>query len=256
MSEINNQKATVSAANNSDVNFNYVSTVQNKGQKHLKQHRQNLPFSVVEAYKNIRTSLLSLIDKTDIKVLAFSSPDASEGKSTTSMNVAMAISQLNKKVLLLDTDSLHPTLNKIINRPNDKGCVDIISGAAALESVIINYAPYLDIITAGNRPSNSTELFDSAEFEKILAELKKQYDYIIVDTPPINLISDSLIIAKKCDALVLIVCSSVTKYNSLSKALSSIGILKINLLGTIINRVNLSSKKYYKYNYKSYKYYY
>lgn len=226
-------------------------TIQNK-------QRQNLPFSVIESYKNIRTNLLSLIDNTDIKVICFSSPNASEGKSTTSMNVAMSISQLNKKVLLVDTDSLHPTVHKMVNCSNEKGCIDVISGEATLKSATIHYTPYLDILTAGNRPANSTELFDSPEFEKLLEKSKKSYDYVIVDTPPVNLVSDSLIVAKKCDALVLILRSSSTKYNSYRKALSSIGILKINLLGTIINRVNLSSGRYYKYkyNYKSYRYYY
>ena len=213
---------------------------------------KKVPFAVVEAYKNLRVHLLSILEKTNGKVVAITSPNASEGKSTTSVNVAIILSQLNKKVLLLDADARRSTIHQKLKLENKLGCLDVMAGDAKLEDVINHYNPYLDIITSGSFSSGSAEYFCSESFDRMLAELKEIYDYIIVDTPPVNLVSDSLIISQKCDGIILIARTSFTSYATYKRAVSSIEQLNINLLGAILNGVGSRADKYYRYD--KYKY--
>lgn len=242
------------------------------GEKKVKPHKENkyyynkfyentrlvsgagpnkVPFAVVEAYKNIRIHLMSALKEMKGNTVAFSSPNASEGKSTTSVNIAITLSQLNKKVILVDSDVRRATVNKKLRIPNEKGCSDVLAGEVALEDAIISYNPYLDILTSGSIANNPSELFSSAAFDRLLSELREKYEYVIIDTPPVNLVSDSLAIAQKCDGLVLIARASVTTYAAFRSAVATAKQLNINLIGTVINGSGAARKKYrsyYKYS--------
>lgn len=212
------------------------------------------PFAIVESYKNLRTNLVSILAKKNANILAISSPNASEGKSTTSLNIAITLSQLNKRVVIVDTDSRKPSIHKKAKISNDKGCMDILLGSASIEEVKQEYNSYLDIITSGTRVKNPSELFSSIDFDNLLAKLSDRYDYVILDTPPINLVSDSLIIIQKSEAFVMIVRAGSTKYEAFEYAYDSLKVLGIELDGVVING---SSHKlgYYtrgKYNYYRY----
>lgn len=213
---------------------------------------RKVPFAVVEAYKHLRVQLLSLLAKTNSKVFAVTSPNASEGKSTTAVNIAIILSHTNKKVLILDADARRSTIHQKLKLENKLGALDVLTGSATIEQVINKYNPYLDIITSGSFASGSSELYSSMEFDRMLAELKENYDYIVVDTPPVNLVSDSLVISQKCDGVLLIARTSFTSYASFMHAVSSIEKLNINLLGAILNGVGSRSDKYY--HYDKYKY--
>lgn len=208
---------------------------------------KTIPYAIVEAYKSLRVQLTSILKKKNINVVAVSSPNASEGKSTTSVNIAIMLSQLNKKVVLVDTDARRASIHQKLKIDNDLGCLDVLSNNAELEQVIKNYNPYLDIITSGKSASNSSELFDSPEFDRMLSELKNKYDYVIVDTPPINLVSDALVVSQKCDGLLLIVRSTITTYEAFNQTKMSVDHLNINLLGVILNGVGANTGKYYRY---------
>ncbi len=214
-----------------------------------------VPFAVVEAYKNIRIHLISMLSEIDGKVLAISSPNAAEGKSTTAVNVAITLSQLNKKVILIDADFRRATVNKKLRIENEKGCSDVLSGEEKYEDVMINYNSHMDVLTSGSIAENPSEMFSSAAFDRLLSELREVYDYIIVDTPPVNLVSDTLAIAQKCDGLVLIARVAVTTYAEFRSALNTMKKLNIKVLGTIINGDGATKKKYrsyYKYGHYAY----
>ncbi len=212
------------------------------------------PFVVVEAYKNLRTNLISILAKTDGKILALTSPNAAEGKSTTALNIAITLSQLNKKVVILDTDSRKPSVHKKIRINNEKGCMDYLLGTHSLDQIAINYNPYLDVITSGSKVKNPSELFSDAKFIELLKELEERYDYVALDTPPINLVSDALIIAQKCDAVVMVVRANTTKYEAFEAAYDSLKVLDIELDGVIINASG-GKPAYYKSAYKTQKSY-
>lgn len=221
------------------------------------ESRNKVPFSVVEAYKSLRIHLVSLLDKNNSKVVVVSSANASEGKSTTSINLAVTLSQLNKNVVLIDADSRRATVHQKVKIENGKGCLDVINGDVPLKDAIVQYNQHMDIITAGSVFNNPTELFCSNAFERMVTELRNMYDYVIIDTPPINLVSDALVIAQKADGMVLVVRTGVTTYETFKNALMSVKRLDIKVFGSVLNGVGADTGKYLKYGlYGSYKKYY
>ncbi len=214
-----------------------------------------IPFSVVEAYKNIRVQLTDMLEKFNGKIIAISSPNASEGKSTTSLNIAITLSQLGKKVIILDADINRGTIHQKLKLPNDKGCMDILDGHVTYEQAVKHHSANFDVITCGKIANNSSELFDSVVFDNLLRTLKENYDYIVIDTPPVNLVSDALVIAKKSDGLIYVVRSMFTTYEAFKKAKFATDRLNVNTLGVIINAVDSNGGKYkYKYRYSKYGY--
>lgn len=210
------------------------------------ENQNKVPFSIVEAYKSLRVHLISLLENYNGKIIAISSPNASEGKTTTAINTAITFSQLNKKVIIVDTDSRRPSVHQKLKLTNDIGCLDIITDNVSLEDAVKHHNEYLDVLTVGSA-SNSAELFSSAGFDKLLLELRDKYDYIIVDTPPVNLVSDSLVVSQKCDGLLLVIRTGVTTYNTFNEALANIKKLGIKLFGTVMNGVGADSGKYKSY---------
>lgn len=229
------------------------STKKNTVEKVINPELNKTPFAIVESYKNLRTNLISIMSKADGKILAVSSPNAAEGKSTTALNIAITLSQLNKKVVILDTDSRKPSIHKKAKLNNEKGCMDVLLGSSKVEDVVVKYNNYLDIITSGAKVKNPSELFSDIAFDKLLEELEKHYDYIILDTPPINVVSDTLIIAQKSDALVMVIRAGVTKYEAFEYAYDSLKVLDIELDGVIIN--GSGGKGTYSYSRSKYNYY-
>ena len=225
-----------------------------KSSKLINLENQNkVPFSIVEAYKSLRVHLLSLLENYNGKIIAVSSPNASEGKTTTAINTAITFSQLNKKVIIVDTDSRRPSVHQKLKLTNDIGCLDIVTEKVTLADAVKHHNEYLDVLTVGSA-SNSSELFSSAGFDKLLLELRDKYDYIIVDTPPVNLVSDSLVVSQKCDGLLLVVRTGVTTYTTFNESLANIKKLGIKLFGTVMNGIGEEAGKYGKY--KGYKKYY
>lgn len=209
------------------------------------------PFSVIESYKGARMQLINALAEVGGNIATFSSPNASEGKSTTVANTAITLSQLNKKILLIDADSRRPTIHTKFKLENGFGLLDVLSGTADIDSVIHNYSPYLDVITSGSNYSNPSELCSSATFDEVLEKLSDKYDYVLIDTPPINIVSDALVIAQKTSGIVLVIRAGMTERQSLVKATNLIKSLAIKPLGIIVNGTNCRNNKY---GYSKYRY--
>ncbi len=215
--------------------------------------RQKITFSIIESYKNIRTNILSLMSKNDAKVIAISSPNASEGKSTTSLNIAITLSQLDKKVLIVDADTHRPSLHKKLKLENKVGLLDIILGNATVDEAINKHNHFLDVITCNTTTANSSELLNSEKFDDFLSDVKEKYDCIILDTPPVNPVADALVIAQKVDAIILVVRAAVTTHDAFKKALKSLDVLGVTVDGVVINGSDPRPKGYYKSKYRYYK---
>ena len=212
----------------------------------LPNEQSKVPFSVVESYKNVRTNIISVLSKTRKNVLAIASPNPSEGKSTTSINLAITLAQLNKKVVLIDSDSRRPSIHKKLKLENKLGCADILTNACTIEQSIIHYNDYLDIICCGSRVKNPSELFSSESFDDLIDNLRVSYDYVIIDTPPINPVSETLIIAQKCEALVMVIRLGSTSFEEFEKAYNSCRVLDIDVAGVIMNDSGSGKKFIYK----------
>ncbi|MBQ5810138.1 MAG: CpsD/CapB family tyrosine-protein kinase [Clostridia bacterium] len=219
---------------------------------------KSVPFAVVEAYKTIRTNLMFMLPQKGNKCIVFSSAMPSEGKSTSSVNVAIAFSQLGHKTLVIDCDLRKPSLHKKLRVSNTKGLSSVLVGFSDVSETVTNINPCLDVLTAGPTPPNPSELLGSDNLGSLLEILKQYYEYIIIDSPPINVVTDTLVIAPRTDGMVMVVKDHTTTHDQLKRAFSAIELAGIHLLGAIMNGSESNyKKKYYnnKKGYKSYGYY-
>lgn len=222
-----------------------------------KSSSYRLPFAVVEAYKTIRTNLQFVMAGSSKKQIVVSSPLMEEGKSTTTINMAIAFSQLGCKVLIVDADLRKPSVHKKLKIQNTDGLSSVLVGLCPLEKAVGAINANLDVLTSGPLPPNPSELLGSENMSVLLQALEQQYDYVFIDTPPINIVSDALVLAPKTNGLVLVVRDQVTTHEEMKKALGYIEFAKVHFIGTILNGASETQAKKYRRRYsKKYSYRY
>ena len=218
---------------------------------------RHVPFAVVEAYKAIRTNLTFLLATSETKVFGITSPEAGEGKSTTSVNMAIAFSQLGDKVLLIDADMRKSSIHKKLKIENNAGLSNVLAGFNNYSEVITRINDTFDVITAGQVPPNPSELLGSARFKELVETVGREYSYVIIDTPPMDVVTDALVIAPHTAGLVLVVKDQVTPTDSIGRAIEAAKFANINILGAVMNAANPKSGRgygYRKYGYSKYGY--
>lgn len=216
-------------------------------------------FYISEAYKAARTNLsFVLTGEMGKKIACFSSPSPGEGKTTTCANIAITFAQTNARVLIIDADLRKPKMHKTFAVPAQPGLTNLLSGFNTFDEVIkeTGYAN-LDLITAGHIPPNPAELLSSPQMKNILEELSQRYDYIFVDTPPVNVVTDVAALSKYVTGIVMVARQGITTTDSMKRALESLQFVDANILGTILNDINMDKYSYnYRYKYKRSKYKY
>lgn len=217
----------------------------------------NTDFRIAEAYKNIRTGLFFSLSTGNQKSIVFSSAEPNTGKSTTCSNLAIAMAQTGARVLLMDADLRRPVQSNIFGVKNTTGLSELLSGLANINDVIYpNVFPKLDLITSGPIPPNPSELLGSENTDRLLHSLAEHYDYIFIDTPPVNVVSDALLFSKKTAGTVLVARQKQTTYRELEKAIESVRTVDSTILGVILTDVKEAEKPYgYSYRYKNYEEY-
>lgn len=213
----------------------------------------NSKFIITESYKSLRTNLRFTLLKDQCKKIIVSSPVPEEGKSTTSINLGITISQTGSKVLLIDCDLRKGKIHNYFNLKYKPGLSDVLSGMAELTNVIRKTSyENLNIITIGSISPNPSELLSGSHMEELINVLEKDYDYIIFDTPPVNVLSDSLSLVKLSDGLIIVVREGVTSHPNVSNALEKFRLSQGNILGFVINGVSINQTKKSKYYYYQY----
>lgn len=205
------------------------------GGKYNKQG--NAEFFTVEAYKIARTNIALSVIKTGCKKIAFTSSVAGEGKTTTSCNIAAAFSKhINCRTLLIDCDLRKPTVAKFFNIKNTPGLTNYLGGMNSLED-IIQVVPNtnLSVICSGIVPPNPSELLSSVEFKNLIDKLSEQYDYIIFDTPPINVVIDAIPVIEKTDGVVVVTYEEHSNYVELDKSIETLNRCNAKVLGFVLN---------------------
>lgn len=205
---------------------------------------------ISEQFRTIRTNITFSLLNEQVKMILVTSSTPGEGKSTNAANIAVVFAQESKKVLLVDADLRKPTLHSVLNVPNDIGLSNLLMEKDDLHHVIQETSiEGLHIMTSGPFPSNPAELLSSNYMETTLEEMRKHYDVIIIDAPPLLSVSDAQILGNKCDGTLLIVNTGVSKKEELLKSKEILLASKAKIIGVVLNRYKLSRKEYNRYQY-------
>lgn len=217
----------------------------------------DISFAASEAYKLLRTKLqFSFAGENDCRVIGVSSALSGEGKSLSTINLAYTMSQLGKKVLLIDCDMRRPSLAAKLSINKYPGLSNYLSGLSDFDDLIQpcgikNDENAFVVVTAGRNPPNPMELLSSERMSQLLTGLRKQYDYVILDLPPVGEVSDALAIAKQTDGMLLVVRQNYCNRLAVSTTVKQFAFVGAKILGVIYNAASAHNgvygKKYYKY---------
>ena len=214
-------------------------------------HRE---FFISEAYKTIRTNLLFTLSASEDNVTLITSYEPNAGKSITTANIAITMAQTGARVLLIDADMRNASQHRVFNIPNTDGLSKLLSGISKPEDSIFrkDIRPNLDLLTAGPTPPNPSELLGSKNMGKLLDALRKVYDYIFIDCPPIGIVSDALSLLSHTKNVSMIVRQRQTRYDEVRRVAESITALNGKILGVIVTDVaedtSLFAGKYGRYS--------
>ncbi len=204
---------------------------------------------MAESYRALRTSLLLTSLGGPPKVILITSALPQEGKTTTSINTAIVLAQKGTRVLLIDADLRRPSIHKALGMGPKTGLSNVLTGNAILQQAVTRSSilPTLFVLTAGTPPPNPAELLASSNMKDILAELREQYDHIIVDTPPTLSVTDAVVMSTRADAVVLVIRSGQTTKQALRRARDLLMQVNARVAGVLLNAVDLTSPDYYYY---------
>ena len=210
---------------------------------------ETLGFQVRESYKKARTGIAYSIIKKGCKKIAFTSSFKGEGKTITSTNIAVALAQqVNTRVLIIECDLRRPQVHAALNLTPTPGLTNYLNNECSLKDIMMPTSiPSLQAICYGAIPPNPSELLSSDSMTELVETLEKEFDYIIFDTPPVNVVVDALPMIKRSDGVVVVVRDKSTTYPLLNKAIDQIKRADGKILGVIVNRVKVeeANKDYY-----------
>lgn len=206
-----------------------------------------------EAYRSFRTNLQFLRVEGNPRSFVFTSAGPAEGKSTTAANLAIAIAQAGSTVCLVDGDLREPRVADLMGIEGGVGVTDVLIGRAELGEALQGWGqPNLFILPAGHRPPNPSELLGSSEMQELLENLKTQFDYVIVDAPPVLVVTDAALIAKEVSGALMVAASGVVRKDPFNEALMAMDRIDARVLGIVMTMVPVSGS--YAYGYTSYTY--
>jgi capsular exopolysaccharide synthesis family protein len=220
---------------------------------------ETVPHDFGEAFRSLRTSLVFTAGAGESRVIAVTSSQPLEGKTTTACNLATALALGGSRVLLIDADMRRPGLHQVMGEPNEKGLSQLLVGQSRVREAVQRTAePNLFVITAGRTPPNPSELLASDRMKGFLANLAHgPFDWVVLDTPPVLAVTDAVVLAGQVSAVVFVVGSEMTRRVHAERALATLRAGKPRSIGVVLNRVDFDRNKYYYaryygYNYKSY----
>lgn len=211
-------------------------------------------FANAEAHKRLRTNVFfSFSDGKKSRVIGVTSSMAHEGKSTTAINLAYDIMKAGKRVLLIDADMRLSRVAKILELRRSPGLSNMLVGSSNGENVVQRspVQDHLHVITCGDLPPNPTELLSSRRMEVMLETLKENYEYIIIDLPPVTEVADALIVSRMTDGIIVVVRQDYADRRLLNDTIQQLRRSEANILGFVMTCAQ-SETKYYKYKYKKY----
>ena len=217
-----------------------------KNRKSLNLSESDNDATVVEAYNSLAADIKFGKENNNIKSIAVTSSIKGEGSTTTAINLALALSNSNKTILI-DGNFKSNKISEVLKVNSNKGLSDIILDNLKLENVVVNFNRNLDVLTTGSIAENSISILDSKEFDRLICELGKIYEYIIIDAPALQAVADSKVLSKKVDGMILVVKAESTKKDIIKSSINDIENLGANLLGIVFNFGDRFRNRYHNY---------
>lgn len=208
---------------------------------------------VSEAYRTLRTNIqFSSLDN-KIQTILITSSGPSEGKTTTSTNLGVTLAEGGKKTIIIDCDQRKPKVHKLLGLSNQVGLSNLLIGEVTFDAAaFLTGIDNLYVLPAGTKPPNPSELLSSEKMHKFIDSLKGKFDYIILDTPPVIMVTDAQILSKYADGCILVVASGEANKDAVKKAKELLEKVKAKLIGVVINKVDTTTSGYYGRYYDSY----
>ena len=200
-----------------------------------------------ESYRTLRTNLQYSSFDEEYKVIVVTSAEPGEGKSITVGNLALSIAQSDKKVIIIDCDLRKPSIHKKFGLSNSEGLSDVLMGNKNIAEVGQRYSSNLTVLTSGKIPPNPSEMLGSKAMKALIEALKKVFDYVILDTPPVQAVTDAQILSTRADGTLLVVRSERTKRDSVVNSINLLKKVNANIIGTVLNGVDTKKNNYYYY---------
>ena len=215
-----------------------------------------VPHDFGESYRSIRTSLAAQLPGSGARVVAVASSQPLEGKTTTAVNIAMALAVGGARVLLIDADMRRPSVHKALRLANDRGLSQLLAGQARMREVVQRtHDPNLLTITAGRTPANPSELLASDRMRALLSGLETgPFDWIIIDTPPVLAVTDAVILAPLVHAMTFVIGAEMTRWRLAERAVETLLGSNPRQVLTVLNKVNFGRNKYYYSRYYGHQY--
>ena len=211
----------------------------------------NSSFYIQEAYNTLRTNIRFAIPGNGCKRLCLTSGLASEGKSTTILNLAISFAETGSKVLLIDADMRRPSLAKLLIEKMSPGLSNVLAGLCEPEDAVRKEVkPNLDVLFSGEIPPNPLELLGNPRMKALVEEMSQKYDYILVDTPPVSIVSDACEVANVTDGVLFLVRQNETEKDAVIRGVKQLELSNSRLLGFVLNGVMDEGGKGYKYRYR------
>lgn len=209
--------------------------------------------SISEAFRALRTNLQFTSVDNKVKSILITSSLPNEGKSTIIKNLAYALAMTGSRIIVIDCDLRNPTVHQMFKISNMNGLTNIIVEDANYQKYVISDKEYdnLDIIPSGPIPPNPSELLGSNKMKSFINNLKEDYDYVLLDAPPVLLVTDPTVLAPIVDGVILVVQANKTEIDVTKRAKEILTNLKANILGVVLNKVKEHNKGYYYYYYYS-----
>lgn len=211
---------------------------------------------ISEAYRTFRTNIqFSSFDK-ELKSIVITSSMAGEGKSTTICNLAVTIAHAGKKVLLIDCDLRKSQVHKNFEIYNGHGLTNVLAHQMELKDVVQSVGVVgLDILTSGPKPPNPSELLGSNTMKEFIKEMTKKYDQVLIDAPPVGIVTDAAVLSTIVDGTILVVAAGEAPTETVKRAKELLNKVNANIVGVLLNKVSSQKSAYYQY-YSNQQYYY
>jgi capsular exopolysaccharide synthesis family protein len=199
-----------------------------------------------ETYRALRANLLYGFVDDPPRTIVLTSPGPGEGKSITSSNLGIVLAQADKNTLIVDCDMRRPAVHKIFGLPNAKGLIDLLSEELQPHEVWQKPLENLTVITTGLIPFNPAELLGSRRFAKFLSQARGEFDYVLMDASPLQLVSDPIILGSQADGVLLVFDARNTRKRAVMQSIRSLEAVGVNVLGTVMNGVRAAGQNYYR----------